>query len=165
MYKDIYDRIDELAAERNLSRRKLAQLAGINVNTLSTIFKRRPDKFPEKYLESIANALGVSVSEIRNANLRVFPKPMNNRQTLKYERIMDLYTPHSLPYGPIAQLLCDFLDQYAVDHPDIYNEACYWGDMIEALNGLTSDGRDKVLEYARDLVSTFKYSRFHNEKM
>lgn len=74
MFKDVYDKIDELAKARNISRRRLAQLSGINTNTMSTLYKRRPVNFPDKYLIPIANALNVSPSEIRNANnLRLFP--------------------------------------------------------------------------------------------
>lgn len=75
MFRDVYDKIDELAKARNISRRRLAQLSGININTMSTLYKRRPVNFPDKYLFPIAAVLDVSPSEIRNANnLRLFPK-------------------------------------------------------------------------------------------
>lgn len=74
MFRDVYDKIDELAKARNISRRRLAQLSGININTMSTLYKRRPVNFPDKYLIPIAAVLDVSPSEIRNANnLRLFP--------------------------------------------------------------------------------------------
>lgn len=68
MYKDTFDKIDELAKAKKISRRRLAQMAGINVNTMSSLYKRRPAKFPEKYIEPIANALGVAPSELKNSN-------------------------------------------------------------------------------------------------
>lgn len=74
MFRDVYDKIDELAKARNISRRRLAQLSGININTMSTLYKRRPVNFPDKYLIPIAAVLDVSPSEIRNANnLHLFP--------------------------------------------------------------------------------------------
>ena len=40
-YKDICDKIDELRAERGLSRREIARRAGINENTFASYFKRK----------------------------------------------------------------------------------------------------------------------------
>lgn len=86
MYKDTFDRIDELAKVKKISRRRLAQMAGINVNTVSSLYRRRPARFPERYIEPIANVLGVPPSELRNANnlivitgnIRPIPAAENN---------------------------------------------------------------------------------------
>ena len=55
----VYDRIDELLKQKGLSRRKLAELSGINPSTLGALFARRPVPLPDKYLNPIAEALGV----------------------------------------------------------------------------------------------------------
>ena len=73
VYKDVYDKIDEILKERKISRRKLAMMAGININTMSALFARRPERFPDKYLEKIASALSVSIAELKGANLSLFP--------------------------------------------------------------------------------------------
>lgn len=86
MYKDTFDRIDELAKAKKISRRRLAQMAGINVNTMSSLYRRRPARFPERYIEPIANVLRVPPSELRNANnlivitgnIRPIPAAENN---------------------------------------------------------------------------------------
>lgn len=61
----IYDRIDEILGERQLSRRALARLAGIKETTLAGLFARKPDVFPEKYIDAISNALNVSSSYLQ----------------------------------------------------------------------------------------------------
>lgn len=58
----VYERIDAILAERGISRRKLARMAGIKEATLGSIFAKRPEPFPRKYIASIASALNVSVS-------------------------------------------------------------------------------------------------------
>ena len=65
VYKDVYDKIDEILKERKISRRKLAMM--------SALFARRPERFPDKYLEKIASALSVSIAELKGANLSLFP--------------------------------------------------------------------------------------------
>lgn len=57
---DIYDRIEHVREERGFSRRKLAEKAGIKPSTLQSLFDRRPEHFPSKYVTLIAEALGVS---------------------------------------------------------------------------------------------------------
>lgn len=72
MYRSTYDKIDELLKERKMSRRKLAQKAGINVNTMSALFAKKPDVLPDKYLNPIAEVLEVSPTTLRASNLRLF---------------------------------------------------------------------------------------------
>ena len=73
MFRDSFDKIDELRKEQRISRSELARRAGINPNTMSTLFSRRPKVLSDKYLLPIAAALNVSPSVIRNANIRAFP--------------------------------------------------------------------------------------------
>lgn len=75
MYKSTYDKIDEILKERGLSRRKLAQMAGINVNTMSALFAKKPEKFPDKYLNAIAEALDVSALTLKASNIRLLARP------------------------------------------------------------------------------------------
>lgn len=55
----VYDRIDMILKERRISRRKLARKTGIPESTLASAFVRRPEHFPAKYIQAIANALDV----------------------------------------------------------------------------------------------------------
>lgn len=57
----VYDKLDELLRQRGWSRRKLAMEAGINLNTMSALFARRPEPLPDKYLRPMAEALGVDI--------------------------------------------------------------------------------------------------------
>ncbi|MBE5774050.1 MAG: helix-turn-helix transcriptional regulator [Clostridiales bacterium] len=61
---DIYQRIDKLLREKDMTRKQLAALAGINYSTIATIFSRKPKHFPHKYAEKIASVLQVSVDEL-----------------------------------------------------------------------------------------------------
>lgn len=69
MQQNIYDLIDELLKERQWSRRKLARMAGINASTISMLFCRRPERIPDKYLEQIAAALGISSAKLKGAQI------------------------------------------------------------------------------------------------
>ena len=79
----IYDRIDNELKRRNISRRRLAQLSGININTMSTLFARRPEPFPENHLVKIADALDMPVRELKGFSLVEFrPSRSNNKDGL-----------------------------------------------------------------------------------
>lgn len=69
----VYENIDKILRERHISRRKLADLAGINANTLAAVFMRKPDPFPEKYLIPIAEALEVPVYQLKGLKLLKYP--------------------------------------------------------------------------------------------
>ena len=59
-----YERIDELLAERHMSRRQLALAAGLSVNNISGWFTRRTKKVPMKHIKAIADVLGVHYWEL-----------------------------------------------------------------------------------------------------
>lgn len=56
---DIYDKIDSILSEKNMSRRQLAILAGISENTISAAFRRRSKKFSTENVFKIAKALNI----------------------------------------------------------------------------------------------------------
>ena len=60
----IYDRIDLLLKERRISRRRLARKIGVPESTLAAAFVRRPEHFPEKYIQAIAEALEMPREEL-----------------------------------------------------------------------------------------------------
>lgn len=59
-----YERIDAILKDRGISRRQLARMAGIKEPTLASVFSKRPEFFPRKYLGPIAEALGVSLDDL-----------------------------------------------------------------------------------------------------
>ena len=69
----IYDRIDMELKRRHWSRRKLADFAGININTMCSLFARKPDPLPDKYLNKIADALDIPVHELKGISIVGFP--------------------------------------------------------------------------------------------
>lgn len=59
-----YDLIDKLLAEKHMSRRKLAELAGISVNTLSAAFRRKTKNISIDSVMRIADVLQVNWWEL-----------------------------------------------------------------------------------------------------
>ena len=64
----VYDRIDMILKERRISRRKLARKTGIPESTLASAFVRRPEHFPAKYIQAIAEALDIPLNSL-SANM------------------------------------------------------------------------------------------------
>lgn len=62
----VYEVIDTLRQRRHLSQRKLAELAGILPNTMTTLMTRKPLHIPKKYLEAIAPVFGMKWFELLN---------------------------------------------------------------------------------------------------
>lgn len=56
---DIYDKIDSILSEKNMSRRQLAMQAGISENTISAAFRRRSKKFSTENIFKISRALEI----------------------------------------------------------------------------------------------------------
>ena len=63
---NVYDVIDALREHCLLSQRKLAELAGILPNTMTTLMIRRPSRIPKKYLEALAPVFGLKWYELLN---------------------------------------------------------------------------------------------------
>lgn len=61
---DMYDRIDELLKEKNISRRKLAIMAGVPPTTLQSAFSRKTVNLSHDTIKKIADALGVPVADL-----------------------------------------------------------------------------------------------------
>lgn len=122
----IYDRIDHELKKRNLSRRKLAQLSGININTMSSLFARRPEPFPENHLIKIADTLGVPVHELKGLSLVMFsgPEPIKNDRPA-----IQIIQRHVTPYKAPA-------------------ESKGAGELLNIFNSLNKEGRRALLAVA-----------------
>jgi len=63
---NVYEVIDALRQRRHLSQRKLAELAGILPNTMTTLMTRRSPHIRKAYLESLASVFGMKWFELLN---------------------------------------------------------------------------------------------------
>ena len=90
----VYDVIDALREQRLLSQRKLAELAGILPNTMTTLMIRRPPRIPKKYLEALAPVLGLKWYELLN---------MTEVDAAKFENVNKL--PSGLTEEDMAAIL------------------------------------------------------------
>lgn len=70
---DVYEVIDALRKHRNLTGKKLAEMAGMPTTTLATIMGRKPAAIPKKYIVALAEALDVQWYEMLNVSENEYP--------------------------------------------------------------------------------------------
>ena len=58
------EKIDTILKDREISRRELARMAGINEQTLGTVFRTHPKHLAYKYGQPIAEALHINVNDL-----------------------------------------------------------------------------------------------------
>lgn len=63
---DIYEKIDKLLQEKNMSKKDLSIKSGVPYSTIVSAFNRHSDSFSISHIQNIANALNVPVSDILN---------------------------------------------------------------------------------------------------
>lgn len=63
---DIYERIDAILKEKRISRRKLAQMAGLPESTLGNAFMRK-SSLPMSTVQKLSSALDVDINELLGA--------------------------------------------------------------------------------------------------
>lgn len=83
----VYDKIDEILKMKHMSRRKMAHAAGIPESTISSLFIRRPDRFPLEYALKIANVLQVNWAEL----LGVYPYDDTSKEELTPEEQKEIF--------------------------------------------------------------------------
>lgn len=98
---DIYNQIDDLLAEQNMSRRKLAQLIGVAPSTFQSMMSRRRGMTFELLMQ-IAQKLDVSASQFYNL------EPDH-----EYEQLVEI-----LGAAGISLEETGFADEYYVWHTD-----------------------------------------------
>lgn len=101
---DIYDRIDDILKEKNLSRRKLAIMAGIPPTTLQSAFSRKTVNLPVDTIKRIADALGVPVSDLAGWSFFDELHPDMANEVNLYEQVVKQYG------SGVAELLELFAD-------------------------------------------------------
>ena len=135
---DVYDRIDIELKKRGWSRRQLAIAAGIQETTLASAFKRRSKFFPADRLQKIALTLGVPINQL-----------------LPYEEFRESQIPNDGDEFDLANLLA------VMDIEVSYKNAADYRvkDLLAGFAGLNAQGRDKVIAYIDDLLSSPRYVR------
>jgi len=61
---DMYDKIGDLLKSKKINRRQLAETAGIPYSSLTSAFNRKSKSFSYNYIQKIADALGIPISEL-----------------------------------------------------------------------------------------------------
>ena len=138
-----YDIIDEELKKRRWSRRKLAEIAGININTMSTIFARRVEPFPEKYLEPIAKALDIAAHELKGIKIYKLMLPGEEEEP-----------PFRLE--PIAKAIAHRATKC---NSEEIGGLLKLTDLIDAFKGLNEEGQDLALKIVAALTNSQEYRR------
>ena len=145
----IYERIDEILKERQLSRRALARLAGIKETTLAGLFARKPDVFPEKYIEAISNALNVSANYLQGfADTQDDGEKLDRlaKEIKTYQKALDEGTDKLK--SSISKVI-DNMDQLGVLLLSYFLGTYYESDKEEKQYFLTDEGINLIASFAR----------------
>lgn len=147
---NIYDRIDEILKEKRMSRRQLAQLAGIPESSLAAAFARK-SKMSMERLAKIAHALHVSPEELNPA--------INVMDDLKYdsERMQRHFDEQEMHVFYLSQV-CDELMQNGV--LDKLNSPSCMDNLYTILAlalALNEEGQEKVRQYMVDINKIPEY--------
>lgn len=81
----------------------------------------------------------------------------------KSESIIKLYISRNLSKSPAEQRVYELIEACGAEFPAEHDRLVYLMDMIDALNELNEDGRDLVLQVARDLKRKLNYRRPDDE--
>lgn len=171
---DVYEVIDTLRKHKNMTGKKLAELAGMPVTTLATIMGRKPVAIPKKHLVALANALGVQWYELLNVSECAYPDGAKIPSKLSPHDVEEImhnligYDEHcDVRYnvigrgtsGPERQrIMCEYgMTMPGTDHDEEYVPACdvqYRHSIIFMLNRLNTEGlleaMHQVAAIARD---------------
>lgn len=151
----IYDNIDKELHNRCWSRRELAQRAGINVNTMSTLFARKPDPMPEKYIDKIANALEMQPHELKGFGL-VTEMPQFKPKDF------DLASKMRLFYEPTDFSNFNSISKVEINRNykgDIAHDSQKLAKLIESFNLLNADGQEAALSVLIALAASSRFQK------
>ena len=150
---DIYDRIDAILQEKHMSRRQLAQNAGLNNSSLAAAFARR-SRMPPDNLEKIAKALETSPVDLD-------PRYKTIAQLIhRAEKESEYYAEQSARFAIIEGYVREFKNDgffaKLKDTPkvnDLY-------DISAAAFALNAEGRARAIQYLFDLNRIPEYFDF-----
>lgn len=155
------ERIGELAREKGMSLRQLALHAGIPYSTLYAMVRRKSGRIEPGALQRIASALGVHIldlvgigEELDKLEIKITDvKPLAGaREDVTPEKIAELR-------AVVASGPREIYDQLSEE-----GKAAFWDRMAQPLQeelaavigALDDRGREKVLDYARDLLPVYR---------
>ena len=135
----IYDRIDEILAEKKMSRRKMARLAGIPETTIASAFSRKPERFPIEYIVRIAKALEIPWQKLVAGT--------------DVEKVTAIALESSFHYDSIGSR--EFLNGVDITEPSEN-----WVDKMRYLGRqLNLSGKEEALKRVEELTQIPKYQK------
>lgn len=130
---DIYDKIDRILEQKNLSRRKLAIIAKIPPTTLQSAFSRKTENLPFDTIKRIAEVLEVTPFDLIGASY--WDITIGKEELEKMHNDLNLIELVEKQHGKIAS------------------------DAIGLFIELNLKGQEKALEYISDLYDQSKYKK------
>ncbi len=150
---DMYDRIDELLKERNMSRRQLAIKAGVPTSTMSNLFARRSESPALNVVMKIAEVLNVSPSAFMSDTefYKIRPKQITIDMTEAVQEIRRLfYEEQREKLKKSSDLLRGIVGDEDAERAAI---------LLSHFHELNSDGQKKAISYISDLEEIQKYAK------
>lgn len=174
---DVYEVIDALRKQRNLTGKKLAEMAGMPTTTLATIMGRKPAAIPKKYLVALAEALGVRWHELLNVSENEYPDGVKIPSKLSPADVTEIlkkligYDENSeVRYNVIgrgvgsserARIMCEYgMTMPSADHGEDDVPACdaqYRRSIIYMLDRLNTEG---LLEAMHQVLTLTRQAEF-----
>lgn len=174
-----YELIDTLLREKGMSRRKLAEAAGISENTLSAAFRRKSKNVSIEVVQKIADVLGVNWWELKGwqdfgggvyghaetspEKLKAFSKRLFGKEALQISEAELMGAGQLIPVDLGDGKTASFYNPPANDPAHVYVDDDVPAMREELLdyfdNQLNIGGKRKVLEAARDYAGNQKYCK------
>lgn len=154
-----YAYLDKLLKSMRMSRRKLAELTGINQNTLSAAFRRKSENFSLESVMKIAHVLNVEWWKLMGWEDFGGGFYGKEAEPGKYEYWSNYLFRRGIPKLPNnnpRELLLGLFD--SMDE-DTQNEAYV---MFEHYENLTDEGRHLVIDFLDMLSENPRYVRYPN---
>ena len=178
----VYENIDMCLAQRGISRRQLARMAGIKETTLASCFARRPEHFPLKYGKAIAKVLGVDVDELYSySSTNILNSPQVLHANTKVQMPRNLPSIEELlgivkesqehPETFMQRVNQSERDRELINHKEL--EAIrqqvdqFFGEgtgyvflrFVKAYSQLNKAGRERALETLEDIAQIERYTK------
>lgn len=151
----IYEKIDRIRNEHGISRRKLAQLAGIPPSTLQSMMERQRGLTVET-ISKIATVLEISPEELLNGT----PLGAIWGELAALETSEQIKKNGSAEYNPLEHENFSEIQIPMNAHPRLKRS---WKRLISAFACLNLDGQEIAAERVEELAQIPKYQRQQDE--
>lgn len=129
---NVYDKIDKLLEQKNLSRRRLAILADIPPTTLQSAFSRKTVNLSLDTIKKIADVLEVTPYDLMGAEY--WDAIIGNESIAKLSKSVDLIESVENEYGEGS------------------------GELLDLFSKLNAKGKEKALDSLSDLTMIKSYT-------